>query len=317
MKNKIKANCGVEGWYTLAVGKLDAEGNLVPRQTIGPFKNVITNQGLNRMGDSGSWFSYCQVGEGSSTPTVTDTSLDIWVAGTNNATSNTGAVGVNPPEYYARRRRTYRFNEGEAAGNLTEVGVGWGADSSTLYSRALIVDGGGTPITITVLSDEILDVTYEHRIYPPLDDVIGTITISGDDYDYILRACNVTSSTDGFGPGWGLTATSTGVAAGLRPNNTGHSLRSGDIADITSIPSGSIAAAGTLSQSNPAYVSESLEKVGVLTWGLGTAGLTPVRCAVYCFYWAAFQIQFDPPLPKSNENILTLTFVYSWSRRTI
>lgn len=309
----ITAEAGVAGFYTLTVGKLDADGNMIPRQVVGPFKNIILDQGLERMGTDSSWFSYCQVGSGNTPPSVTDTALQSHIAGSNTAVSNTLAVGVSE-DYYARRRRVYQFAEGVAAGNISEVGVGWAASGSTLYSRALVVDGSNNPITITVLSDEVLEVTYEHRIYPPLTDVTGTVNISGVDYDYTLRAANVTSDATGFGPGWGLSSSSSnGNAAGLRPSNNGHSCRSGDLAPVTGIPSGTIPV-GSLSVSNAAYSAGTLRRDGTLTWGLGGDS---IRSIVYCFYWGAFQIQFTPLIPKSASNVLSLTFRIAWARRTI
>ncbi len=47
-------------------------------------------------------------------------------------------------------RRVYRFWPGDAVGNISEVGIG--------YNRVVLDQ------TITVLADEYLDITYEHRL---------------------------------------------------------------------------------------------------------------------------------------------------------
>ena len=63
--------------------------------------------------------------------------------------------------------------------------------------RALILDGGGSPTTLTILSDETLDVTYTIRVYPPTTDVTGSITLDGVSYGYTIRPCNVSTSGTG------------------------------------------------------------------------------------------------------------------------
>jgi hypothetical protein len=59
---------------------------------------------------------------------------------------------------------TWRFGEGIAAGNIAEVGLGWG--NATLWNRARIKDAQGKPTVITVFADEYLDVVSEIRVYP-------------------------------------------------------------------------------------------------------------------------------------------------------
>ena len=133
------------------------------------FCNLILDAGLNRLG-TGGIIDRISVGSGNSTPTAGQTALDTLVATTTTAVGG----GVNSYDSvgntYAFSRSTYRFATGVATGNLTEVGAGW---SGGLFSRALIKDGGGVPTTVTILSDETLDVIYELRVYVPAD-VVGT-----------------------------------------------------------------------------------------------------------------------------------------------
>ena len=94
--------------------------------------------------------------------------------------------------YYRWAKVTWRFGQGVAAGNISEVGLGWG--NSNLWNRALIKDANGNPTTITVLSDEYLDVVSEIRDYPTLSSsgsfnlldktgaIINTYTVLGSPY---------------------------------------------------------------------------------------------------------------------------------------
>ena len=100
--------------------------------------------------------------------------------------------------YYISHIVEYHFAIGAAAGNLSELGVGWASSGTTLFSRALILDSGGTPTTITVLSDEYLYVTYEHRFYPSETDATGSIVFTGNiggTYTYTLRPAQIDSTS--------------------------------------------------------------------------------------------------------------------------
>lgn len=324
--NRIKLpTVGFAGIFTLDAHKVDEYGNIVStRRLAGPFKNLITDQGLNRMGANDSFIAYCQVGSGNTPPANTDTGLEAFVAGvqynTGAGSSFTRSAQATPP-YYAWDRLKYRFAAGVAEGNLSEVGVGWASSGSTLFSRALIVDSGGNPITITVLSDEVLDVTYEFRVYPPTTDVTGTITISGDDYDYTLRAGNVTThyliGLDG-GNGWGIGGSSgfasTGTSAAMGTSIGRNRGRQGAIGPITGLPAGpDVPGAVTVNQIT--YVSSSLEREGELVFALDAT--TNIRCIQYQFGWCCYQVEFDPVIPKNNTNVFNITFQHSWARATI
>lgn len=194
MKNIIQVNTEWEGRFKFETFKayqdengdpiLDDNGEVIEIPGSRKLKqdwsnNLILDAGLNRMGDTTSaWVNYCHVGTDNTVPTVSDTGLGGWVASKTFTTSAYSAKGSAP--YYGYKNYSYRFGQGVAAGNLSEVSVGWSATNDSMYSRALIVDGAGDPTTITVLSDEYLDVFYELRCYPP-DDLLtpraGSITI--------------------------------------------------------------------------------------------------------------------------------------------
>ena len=148
------------GWFKIEATRPDGTRRVLADW----FPNLILNGGLDRMGANPDYLSWCQVGSGSTAPVAAQTALVNRIAGTSTQQNNVSGAQASAP-YYGWYRRTYRFAQGVAAGNLSEVGVGW-ATSGSLFSRALILDGGGSPTTITVLSDEVLDVTYELRRYP-------------------------------------------------------------------------------------------------------------------------------------------------------
>lgn len=280
------------------------------------FDNLITNGGLERLGTAGSGFvvDYVQVGTGSTAPANTDSALANWLAGTRRISGGgtgptvTASYGGNPT-YHTETTYTWEFDQGAAAGNLSEIGVGW-ASSGSLFSRALIVDGSNNPTTITVQAIEFLTVTYKLRMYPPTADVTGTITLDGADYDYIIRPAYAGGST------WA----SQGRRAYASAAANYAASYTGDIGAMTAGPSGTTS--GALYAAADAYSAGSYKRTigfdaGINTWNLA-GGIRSVA-----FYPAGYgnenqmgwQCQFDPKIPKDNTKELSLTFDVSWARK--
>lgn len=272
---------------------------------------MIVDVGLNNIGNSSGWMGACQVGSGNATPNVLDTTLETFIASTTDIQSTSGTAQASPP-YYGARTNRYRFGEGVAAGNLSEIGIA-DPNSGILFSRALILDGLGSPTTITVLADEFLDATYQLRLYPAEDDVTGTVTVSGNDYDYILRASLVTN-----GSFWGLG--SGGVLGGGGGAGAQIQLFNGAIGAITSQPSGTESA--NVNVINSAYVDTNLYRGFTAALGLNDGNLTGGISAILLFmgvsgYFGVQQMSIDPPLPKTDVDVLSLGFRHSWTRGTI
>ena len=127
------------------------------------FHNLVLDAGLLRM-PIGTWIDRCCVGSGNSTPIASQASLDAFVASTTVSLNNQAGWDSTTNPTYLYERNTWRFAQGAAKGNLSEVGLGWG--DNTLWNRALIKDTVGNPATITILADEVLDVVAEIRVYP-------------------------------------------------------------------------------------------------------------------------------------------------------
>lgn len=276
------------------------------RQDTGWFDNLVLDAGLNRMGTD-SYLSHCSVGTGTAAPVVSQTTLSGHTASTSTVVSQASSAHQSLP-YYGVRRMQYRFVAGQATGNLSEVGAGWAAN--TLFSRALIVDDLGDPTTITVLADEALDVTYELRLFPPLDDVISSVTIGASTYTMTARSSLVASGGDR--DGWGLSG---GVVQCENVNLYRPYAYSGDIGDITQSPSGTSAQAGICG--NAAYANNSLERGMSASWGLSEGNLDGgIRSIVLMTNGLGrYQFQFDPVIPKTSSNSLALNFKVAWGRR--
>jgi hypothetical protein len=299
----------VEGYFTLTKWKVDKDGVEVPgsrHEPVPTFRNLITNGGLDRMGNNTDYLYYCQIGSGGATPVNADTSLANWLA----SFLTFASTLKNPPEppYYASITKDFQFPVGAAAGNISEIGIGW-TDKGNLFSRALVKDSAGNPTTITVLPDEILQVTYQLRFYPPLVDNSGTVTLAGVPYNWVSRASGVTISTY-----W-----QAGVAQGVG-NGVFNESYSGSIgADIVAVPSGehaSISQGG--SQSDAVYNPGTYSRTCTLTFGLDAANYPGGIGAIRFIHGSGcYQFGFTPKIPKKNTNTLALSFTHTWARKAL
>lgn len=306
----IESLFGMEGWYTLRAVR--ASGRVTAEQSFryaGPFHNLITNLGLDRLGslNVASVYSQCFVGTGTTPPSVTDQSLANYkgdVSGGSGSGSNTSG-NSGAPDYYSWRRWTYRSAVG-GLGNviITEVGIGGG--QNLLFSRELIRDALGNPSTFPLQEDEQLEVSYELRWYPPLADVPATIQVGSATHDTVTRALDVTSEN------WRVMGL--GFPFGPDPNQqASDAAATGPLVPITSA-----ATSGTLGNSSTkaslAYQPGSYERILRTTWGPPTANgnIAWVKRQVQS---CAFQVSFSPPIVKTNTQILTLDHSFKWGRR--
>lgn len=269
------------------------------------FDNLITTNGANLLGNS-SPLTFCLVGTGNTPPTVADTSLQSFISSTSSTNfTNLGASSVSP--YFGTTTIQYNFPIGTATGNLSEVGIGQTGSNTNLFSRALILDGGGSPTTITVLSSEALYVTYQLNQYVPLTDVTGTIVIASVSYGYTLRGANAT------GTQW---AYRNGDAGGVNF----CAVLDGAIGAITTIPAGTESFDDSIS--NNSYSVGSFTLSGTATFGLtkGNFG-TGIASALVAFGTnnasrGNYQIGFSPTIPKDASHVLTLSFSTTWAINT-
>lgn len=322
----INLHAKLQGEYTIS--RVKSDGTVV--ETVGPFKNLITDVGLDsfgKSGESGVAVGRCAVGSSNATPSYSDTQLGSRVA----VTSLTGvsySTG-NTPSYHVNLVARYRFEQGSAAGNLSEIGVGVagsvgrpGDNFTMMLSRALIVDGAGNPTTITVLSDEFLDVTYTLRFF--VSDQVGVPykvldTTSGVEHTLTSRICNTgntfvysygqlrpTGRNDGLSL-W--TATNPANPITFSSSVTGNFINA------------SVQAQATTTVDVP-YVSESYKVKSVVKVPLSSGNHTNGIGAITTIYSSSVPsivgvpvgIIISPPILKTSTKTLDIGLSLSWSR---
>lgn len=268
------------------------------------FHNIVLDSGLAQM-SAGTWINRCCVGSGNSTPLPEQANLDNFIASTNTKISESSSSNPSSPPYYVSAKVTWRFDEGVAAGNLSEVGLGW--SNVNLWNRALIKDTNGNPTTITVLSDEYLDVIAEIRVY--LRD-----NISGS-FNLLNKTGEVISTHSIIGkPAY--------INSLLRPsfekisfNTTVGYVYDGNIGEITDAPQGKRA---EFIVGPTIYTGLSAQCVYTLP--LAVANFTHISflCSTYLLSSSGnaiyYQFQISPPILKKDTQVMTYTFEISWGR---
>lgn len=296
----------MEGFYSFkAINVNTGEERNLENIIAKDHKNMILDSGLDALGNS-SICGGCKVGTGSTAVIATQTDLISTKATT--TTIQSESVGrFASATYYVWGRRTFRFPQGAAAGNLTEVGV-HGSSSTSLFSRALIVDSGGLPTTLTILSDEWLDVTYELRVYQDLSDKVFSLNLLGTEHTVTVRPASVQATPY-------LPSNSyffSNMLAGYSSSSYQTSHFNGAIGAITASPSGT---SNTVSTTFSNYVSKSYQHSVIFSSGLDvnnlSGGITSTYFQTYKCMW---QMGYSPAILKDNFRTLVLTYTFSWGR---
>ena len=302
-------NLELAGYYKITATNKDT---LEERVLADWFPNLITNNGLDLINQGKPDMTrYCYVGSGSTAPTVNDSGLQNKIAtATGETTFSTASAQATAP-YYGYATRSWTFEPGAAVGNLSEVGCGKDALGVNIFSRSLITDALGNPITITVLANDYLTVIYELRCYPPLEDSVSTVDIAGVATECTVRASNVTT-----GSSWGFYQNS-GNSTAANAFNSVHTVYKGVLGSITGSPTLSL---GTINQSSPSdvYTPGSHFRVGVvnlsLTQGNSVEGISAINIPTWL---GSFQVGFNPPIVKDNTRTLRLNYRVGWGRKEI
>lgn len=316
----------VKQFIRMIAHKVDGRGDLVNTREVAYFPNLITDIGLDRIGSFNGAAAYCQVGTGTSTPTFGDTALANRIASSNSEISGgtTSQIVTGPPRY-ASNVSGRRFAAGVFSGQaLSEVGFGW-ATSGSLYNRALIQDGGGSPTTITIQSDEILDVYLETRMYIPTGDSAPfVLSLGGVDYTFVRRVMRnaQTNNPGSTSIGWGLNnAPGSMPACGIYGDGAGGS--SG--AQVASAAwngamttENGVNPTGTRGGSNAAmsaYVAGTYQRAGQLIWPITLGNISGgINVISLTTTWSCWQFSVAPNIPKTSDLQLILNVLQTWNR---
>lgn len=301
----VTINSGIKGLYKL--GKKDIKGNIICETDW--ISNLITNYGMNSLFQDAKPYGFCAVGSGNTAPSFTDTSLVSQLG--SRVSTNLGTLINNSgaPNYFVRNSRTFEFPVSAIIGNVAEVGLFGAATGNVAFSRSLVKDSGGTPITFPVLSGEQLYVVYELREYRIQSDSTGTLTINGIDYDYLIRSCNIGGNSAVINSDSAMPSSALAIYAiesnTLQPNTSGPSTSS------SSLPTSIV---------TQTYIADSFTRTADYTWspsaanfgsGIGAFGVraqTVDSTLKFAIYFT------DIKIPKTNIQTLSIRLRWNLTR---
>lgn len=307
-ESELNLKSKVQGQYTLVIR--DAETGKIKRQ-LEPFNNLITDFALNLCGTVGFSTTFGYVGTGTNPAAASDTNMGVFKVGSSDTAFST--ITATAPSWYYSWVVTVRYGAGVITGNITEVGIGRDpAPLNNLWSRALIVDGSGNPVTLTILPNEILDVIYTLRYYPPgVSDFTGSFALNGVTYNYNARLANAASTSIGPGNvarGPAIEAVFGGASSVLGP--------------VTGEPTGVLAAGGTtstLAYTNGSYTANALTSFSLSQGNIADGGIQCFKTSMAIgssMFNSRHQFQLDQKIPKTNMNTMSFTMSQTFGRYT-
>lgn len=250
------------------------------------FALLLTNTQLTQT----TAFRFLAVGSSSQPVQPTDVGLISPLAISTQAAIAEITRGWSDEHGYGWSKLTKSFARGAAAGNISELSVGLGDNNFSAFARALVKNESGEPITITVLSDEVLTVEWElrrwfttpsaHTVEYLDDGILKSTTVSYTPVTEIPKTAN------GLGSGGDCPASAT------KPATSGVMISTG-LAEY--------AFRYTEAKSNPALLTHKMIKGDVYAGSIMPDG-------VYA--------TFTPPIQKTPEFTLDVNCRIQLTRRT-
>lgn len=318
----VEVGVGLEGYFEVEL--VDAHTGVVKRHL--EFHNVITDAGMNAIGDGTGNIAdlqlYLAVGTGTSTPAQSDTSLDTEVA----RTSRSSASSSSGPNFdFTTHINEYEFGKSEANGNLTELGCFDSSSAGVMYTRQRFKDAQGNNTTVTKTSDDILRVRYAHRLYP--DKTVKTKNIDVDvrgslvstTFSYQPQEIDdggvwLAGGTNGLGQHFG---TWSGQSPDWWEDNTppGDFISHGPLDPSVGERAGTVTfnTYGTGNFYRDVVLSAGASEANFAA-GVGSVAWTPLDSTQTTNEDQGFLLLFDPRIDKTSQDQVELTVRLSWSR---
>ncbi len=295
-------NLRFSGAYKVRVLRLDGSVRLETDF----FDNLITNTGLDWLGayinTPVAWVS-----NGTTPPSNNSTSMSGTILGFKNNRTESSAVQVSTLPNYGYTNYTYTFDVGGVVGDISELGIGAGTVSTItyLFSRALIVNNLGVPITITLTSTDQLQIVYQLRQYMPDGDTTFDLDVNGVTHTFTVRP-----SYNAIAQYW------TPYITRIQFYDDGSWVcgLTGAIGPRSGAPSGTIIPSTTRTMST--YVLGSYVRGFVITWLPAAGTRTFASFLMRSLYTAAGTWQFGvtPSIVKTDLQSLRIEGQYSWGR---
>ena len=302
----MNISVGVEGQYVLAILKDGKE-----KFRTDPFDNAITDAGMDLLGTdytaaNSNFLRYCRVRTLLTTPAVASQVCDADVT-----------IQVETTARYAYYDMTYTFPVGAAEGSIQYVETGTDPIAGVTFSQTQVRDAKGSPVTVTVLSDEQLVVRYQFRIYQPTVDLFNA---SAGDYNAQVKTANA-GLVQIFG--WYGKQSASGVGEPrntFQPNGytgTIAAAYTGGVGGIASVPTGLQASYTTpdVSYSADPYTPGTFYRRFKVSFSANVANdPSGVGAIAFALGSAFFQVGFTPVMLKLDSLKLVFEFRLTWTQ---
>lgn len=275
-------------------------------------KNVLTDQFIIGMAQATNiGISYCYLSTSTATPLASATAMPSVVAtdGINSSAYGTSGSGE---DWYTDIYTVHAFAQNAYTGTVTAVGCGSSADGATqLASWLRIVDGGGVPSSLTLITGDQLTVTYVLRAKRPKVMTTGTITLAGVNYDWICWPVMI-SSVSGFkwqqwpGDWFDCVAGGASSFSSMSTPNILATISGTEIATNTWASFTRYAGQPYFDKHVNYNISESNGNIVAVNAGCLYDSGGATRVNIMC--------SFTPAIPKNNTQTLALTFRHTYVR---
>ena len=302
------------GFFKLHKFQLSPQGEMINEQLI-DFPNLITDVGLAGQmttglgsylsSSSGYLLSFALVGNGNAAEPTSSTSLSSYLAGTNAVLAGAFSTSSTAPyidSYTVVKRFSPGFLSSSTNVNITEVGMGSGDNTGILFTRSLIKDSGGSPVSMTITPIDYLDIYYTLKLYKYNGpDITGQVSVAGVQTDFVLRSAEITASqfnrSDTAGAGAQNQSYSAGYCNVYESTST--------LGAVTGIPSGT--SDGTDTYTNNTYISGYARTI-TCSFSISQGNMSGgIKCALFRTTRGNFQASFNPVIPKNNTKTLSFT----------
>lgn len=209
---KTEQKLGISGEFQVIVRNADGtiksdtgmQPNLILDNGIKHYLGITMKNNLNEdIPHNNGLMNWCVVGTGNEPPTESDVKLQNGITGSNNtrdwADGKEEPTDTLHPGYVKLWKRGKFIFDNINNQNITELGLAsyhqaeWIAAANQyqtrykLMTRALVKDNSGTPIAVTVLAGEVLEVVYQINMFIDIQRKTGefTLTTTKDGVDTI------------------------------------------------------------------------------------------------------------------------------------
>lgn len=302
----FKATIGVKGRFHIELRDKDGKkkkeiefDNLLLDSFFTLLQNRFNSTTTPGIQDFRSRSKYCKVGTGTAAPAATQTGLQALLATSPFVTTSLSfpAPYVLDSVYCQDFQMVFTFDLGAVVGNLTEIGIAVEPQTgSETFCRALIVDGGGTPTTLTVTADDQLIVTYTLTLKGVDAAGSGTVVLNGVTYNWTSNRFAMAS----------ITAIQ---MLCVTTNSTVNSYQSTSVfGAFNVVPTLSSGTAGSL-------VTPLGTVPGEVRYGF-TATISQMNATggIKCISIGPSKFSFTPVLPKDSTKTLSMTFSHQFTR---